>query len=222
METEQQARVLTQGGYSSIVRNTTHTFQILDPDTEMVGVIVPGGFESVGLDDCDVTETDMLLQRGLFCPLKTNYTSAIDTPYVPKHYNSSSSSGPGASTNSKLRQCDVYAQPDFEHRRDLVNGAAPVGSTEWHTGDNALSDVGEPYFVANGWPKNLNSAHGYQLIQPLVTHHQAHDNNRTLSTIRSADRPSIVRPRPHGPGSCGVRGLGGCALWRVALAPLLR
>lgn len=42
---EQQARLLTQGDYGSVVRNTTHTFQILDPDTEMVGVIVPGCFE---------------------------------------------------------------------------------------------------------------------------------------------------------------------------------
>lgn len=44
-DNEQQARVLTQGDYGSVTRNTTHTFQILDPDTEMVGVIVPGGFE---------------------------------------------------------------------------------------------------------------------------------------------------------------------------------
>jgi quercetin dioxygenase-like cupin family protein len=44
-DNEQQARVLTRGDYGSGTRNTTHTFQILDPDTEMVGVIVPGGFE---------------------------------------------------------------------------------------------------------------------------------------------------------------------------------
>jgi quercetin dioxygenase-like cupin family protein len=42
---EQQARLLTQGDYGSVPRNTTHTFQLLDPDSEMVGVIVPGGFE---------------------------------------------------------------------------------------------------------------------------------------------------------------------------------
>ena len=42
---EQQARLLTQGDYGSVPGNTTHTFQILDPDTEMVGVISPGGFE---------------------------------------------------------------------------------------------------------------------------------------------------------------------------------
>lgn len=41
----QQARLLTQGDYGSVPRNTTHTFQVLDPDTEMVGAIVPGGFE---------------------------------------------------------------------------------------------------------------------------------------------------------------------------------
>lgn len=44
-EEEQQARLLTQGDYGSVPRKTTHTFQILDPDTEMVGVVVPGGFE---------------------------------------------------------------------------------------------------------------------------------------------------------------------------------
>lgn len=41
----QQSRVLYPGDYGSVVRNTTHTFQILDPDTELVGAIVPGGFE---------------------------------------------------------------------------------------------------------------------------------------------------------------------------------
>ena len=42
---EQEGRLLTQGDFGSVPRNTTHTFQILDPDTEMVGIIVPGGFE---------------------------------------------------------------------------------------------------------------------------------------------------------------------------------
>lgn len=46
-EDQQQGRLLTQGDYGSVPRNTTHTFQILDPDTEMVGVVVPGGFEYV-------------------------------------------------------------------------------------------------------------------------------------------------------------------------------
>lgn len=44
---DEQARLLTAGDYGSVPHNTTHTFQILDPDTEMVGVIQPGGFEYI-------------------------------------------------------------------------------------------------------------------------------------------------------------------------------
>lgn len=44
---DQETRVLTAGDYGAVPHNTTHTFQILDPDTEMVGVIQPGGFEYV-------------------------------------------------------------------------------------------------------------------------------------------------------------------------------
>ena len=42
---EQQSRILGPGDYGSVVRNTTHTFKMLDPDTELLGTIVPGGFE---------------------------------------------------------------------------------------------------------------------------------------------------------------------------------
>ncbi|KAJ5345633.1 hypothetical protein N7452_003637 [Penicillium brevicompactum] len=161
---EQQARLLTAGDYGSVPRNTTHTFQILDPDTEMVGVIVPGGFED------------------LFYALGTNYTSGTDTPYVPAHSNSSSS--PDASVISSLQKFDVYAKLGFEPRRDLVNGTAPVDNSEWHTGDNALGNPGKPYFLANGYgPKYLSSKYGYQVVQPFVTSKQAQDTNYTLSTI---------------------------------------
>jgi hypothetical protein len=46
---DEQAHLLTAGDYGAVPHNTTHTFQILDPDTEMVGVIQPGGFECVVL-----------------------------------------------------------------------------------------------------------------------------------------------------------------------------
>lgn len=42
-----ESRILSSGDYGSAPRNTAHTFQILDPDTEMVGVIQPEGFEYV-------------------------------------------------------------------------------------------------------------------------------------------------------------------------------
>ena len=42
---DEQARVMLPGDYGAVPHNTTHTFQVLDPDTEMLGVIQPGGFE---------------------------------------------------------------------------------------------------------------------------------------------------------------------------------
>jgi hypothetical protein len=122
--------------------------------------------------------------RDRFYALGTNYTSGTDTPYVPQSTNSSSATGPGASTISALQKYDVYAQLDFNPRRDLVNGTAPVGNSEWHTGANSLGTPGQPYFIANGYgPKYLNSQHGYQIVQPLVSPEQAQDTNYTLSTL---------------------------------------
>ena len=42
---DEQVWLLTAGDYGAVPHNTTQTFQILDPDTEMVGVIQLGGFE---------------------------------------------------------------------------------------------------------------------------------------------------------------------------------
>lgn len=42
---EDNTRILLPGDLGAVPHNNTHTFQILDPDTEMAGVIQPGGFE---------------------------------------------------------------------------------------------------------------------------------------------------------------------------------
>ncbi|KAL4789559.1 RmlC-like cupin domain-containing protein [Aspergillus venezuelensis] len=164
---EQQGRLLSQGDYGSVPRNTTHSFQILDPDTEMIGVISPGGFED------------------LFYFLGTNHSSATNTPYVPAVSNASVGGSP--EIISTLQRFDVYAQLDFTPRRDFVNGSAP-SDTDWHSVDTSatpLGEPGEPYFIANNYgPKYLNAQHGaYQIVQPLVTNAQSQDTNYTLSTI---------------------------------------
>ncbi|KAJ3579995.1 hypothetical protein NPX13_g566 [Xylaria arbuscula] len=160
---EDQSRILAPGDYGSVVRNTTHTFQILDPDTELTGVIVPGGFEE------------------LFYTLGDNFTSGTNTPYVPAP--DLGLAGPDSGAIGDLESFDVYAQLDFEPRRDLVNDTAPAG-TVWHSGANALGEPGEPYFVANGYgPKALNSQFGYQVVQPLATQDQSQDLDFTISTI---------------------------------------
>ncbi|CAI7663997.1 unnamed protein product [Penicillium viridicatum] len=175
----QQARLLSQGDYGSVPRNTTHTFQVLDPDTEMIGAIVPGGFED------------------LFYALGTNFTSSTNTPYVPAASNASTSGGSDPSTISALQKFDVYSQLDFAPRRDLINGTAPSG-TEWHAGSNSLGAPATPYFIANGYgPKYLNSRHGYQIVQPLVTPTQAQDVNFTQSTITMSRLQSNITAPVH-------------------------
>ncbi|KAI1348763.1 quercetin 2,3-dioxygenase [Xylaria sp. FL0043] len=171
---EQQSRVLTPGDYGSVIRNTTHTFQILDPDTELTGVTVLGGFEE------------------LFYTLGTNFTTGTSTPYVPAP--DLGLAGPDADAISQLESFDVYAQLDFEPRRDLVNDSAPAGSV-WHSESNDLGQPGEPYFIANGYgPKTLNSQYGYQVIQPLTTHEQTQDLDFTISTISVNKKANATTP----------------------------
>ncbi|TVY46382.1 Quercetin 2,3-dioxygenase, partial [Lachnellula occidentalis] len=153
---DQETRILTQGDYGAIPQNVTHTFQFLDPDTEMVGVVQPGGFDS-------------------------NLSFSTSSPYDPLV--SANSSSPNASKNSSLQKFDVYAELDFSPRTDAINGAAPMNST-WRTGLNTLpSDAYTPYFVAKDYgPKYLSTECGYQVIQPFITP-TASGGNFTLSTI---------------------------------------
>ncbi|KAJ0415433.1 RmlC-like cupin domain-containing protein [Aspergillus carlsbadensis] len=162
----QQSRVLGAGDYEAVPRDTAHTFRALELDTEMLGVIAPGGFEQ------------------LFFAQGTNLTNPVQTAYVPQFDNETSAAGPDADKISSLEAYDVYAQLDFEARTDLVDGAAPSG-TGWHTGYNDLGEPSEPYFIANGWgPKYLNSAHGcYQIVAPLATGVQTGETHFTMATV---------------------------------------
>ncbi|KAE9068044.1 hypothetical protein PF010_g27227 [Phytophthora fragariae] len=97
--TEQQTRVLTQGDYGAVPHNTYHTFQVLDPDTQMTGVIQPGGFEE------------------LFVALRDSYyNSSTYANFEPSRTNSST--GTNADTISSLEEYDVYAQLTWETRHD--------------------------------------------------------------------------------------------------------
>ncbi|RAL17456.1 quercetin 2,3-dioxygenase anaerobically complexed with the substrate kaempferol [Aspergillus homomorphus CBS 101889] len=184
----QQTRVLSAGDYGSVPRNVTHTFQIQDPDTEMVGVIVPGGFEE------------------LFYHLGSNISDTTHSPYVPRSGSSSSAAGPDSTFITTLESYDVYAKLSFSPRYDAVNGTAPSGSV-WHNGANELGKVGKPYFLANGWsPKYLNSQYGYQIVAPFVTPTQSQDTNYTLSTISLSTTPSSVKvPTWTFPGACAFQ-----------------
>ncbi|KAL4876935.1 quercetin 2,3-dioxygenase [Aspergillus karnatakaensis] len=200
----QQTRVLYPGDYGSVVPNTTHTFQILDPDTQLTGTIFPGGFED------------------LFFFLGTNYTASTHTPYIPQVDNSTDAAGPPAELISTLETFDVYAELDFEHRTDIeTNGAAPEESV-WHDGDNELGAPKKPYFIANGWgPKSLNSQTGYHIVAPLVSPQQSGSLNFTLSTISISQTPkNVTVPTWRFEGACAFKVLEGQLSVQIANYPV--
>ncbi|KAE8346119.1 hypothetical protein BDV24DRAFT_124323 [Aspergillus arachidicola] len=198
----QQTRVLSPGDYGSVVPNTTHTFKILEPDTQLTGAIFPGGFED------------------LFFYLGTNATGSTHTPYVPQTDNSTSADGPGAEMIATLESYDVYSQLDFQPRSDTNSGTAPKDSI-WHNGANELGEFGSPYFIANGWgPKYLNSQYGYQIVAPLVSPTQAGEMNFTLSTITMSSVPAnISTPVWKFDGACAFKVLEGKLSIKVANYP---
>ncbi|KAG3143651.1 hypothetical protein PI126_g14523 [Phytophthora idaei] len=167
---EQQTRVLTQGDYGAVLHNTYHTFQVLDPDTQMTGVIQPGGFEV------------------LFVALRDSYyNSSTYANFEPSHTNSSA--GTNADTISALEEYDVYAQLMWETRHDTVNGTA--GSGNWHDGTNELADDGHtPFFVAKNFAqKYLNYENGYKLLAPVQKGPQS-GGNFTMGTLTMSAKAS--------------------------------
>ncbi|OHE90606.1 hypothetical protein CORC01_14090 [Colletotrichum orchidophilum] len=162
----EQARLLTPGDYGAVPHNTIHTFQITDPDTQLTGVIQPGGFEE------------------LFVAIaNSDFVSPMGSEFVPTA-SSGSSSGSDPAQISALEAFDVYAHLDFNPRYDLVNGSAG-GPDTWHTAPNTLApDTVTPNFIAkNRGPKYLNTDGGvYHLIAPLATANQT-ANNFTMGTV---------------------------------------
>lgn len=145
---------MTAGDFGSVPVSTTHTFQLLDPDTEMVGVIAPGSFEDL-----------------FFYLANKNVTYESQTPYSPSNVSDSAGAGSSPDIITKLESFDVYAQLNFTPPRNFVNGSLPTDSG-WHTAANSIPDEpGSPYFVAANWgPKYLNGETGsWQIVQPFVT-----------------------------------------------------
>ncbi|KAF7556941.1 hypothetical protein G7Z17_g986 [Cylindrodendrum hubeiense] len=183
--TGHQGRLLTAGDYGAVPHNTIHTFQVLDPDTQITGVIQPGGFEE------------------LFIAISNDeFSSSTGSEFVPGA-SDDSSAGSDADTISALEGFDVYAQLDFVPRRDFVNGTAG-GSANWHNGSNSLaSDPTSPNFIAKNYgPKYLNNlGGGYQLVAPLTSDKQTAGNfsmgTATLSPIlANMTAPSLDLSQP--------------------------
>ncbi|OGM45340.1 quercetin 2 [Aspergillus bombycis] len=165
-----EARVATPGDYGNIPPGSIHTFQLVDPDSQLTHVFHPGGFEKL-FNVFSQGEHD---------------THGISSPYVPIPDDPSPFGPMTPQEYNRLVSLDLYAAPEEEYipRRDFVNGTAGEAKQSWHDGPNTPpNDPTTPYFVAKDYgPKYLNTDIGYKVIQPLATPAQT-DGNFTMGTI---------------------------------------
>lgn len=159
-------RILTPGDYGAVPHDTTHTFQLLDPFVELVGVIQPGGFEDL-----------------FYFLANANYSSSTSSPFPQGNF---TDPGGDPSLITTLESYDVYADLAFSPPMDFgANGATEEGAI-WHDGTNTLGkDATTPFFVAKGYgPKYLagNKDSSYAIVEPFITSQQS-DGNFTQGTM---------------------------------------
>ncbi|KAK3321755.1 RmlC-like cupin domain-containing protein [Apodospora peruviana] len=170
----QQTRILGPGDIGAIPPNTIHTFTLLEPDTQLTGVLVPGGFEEF-------------------------FFNMNIPPSGPPDSESPTLPGAGGFDMDGLAKWDVYPQLDFVPRHDVVNGKAGPGN--WYDGANSLaSGMSEPIWVAKNYgPKFLNSQDNrHHIITPFVTGLQTNNTfsqgTITLSPFSRAEtRAPVVK-----------------------------
>ncbi|KAH7141859.1 RmlC-like cupin domain-containing protein [Dactylonectria macrodidyma] len=176
--TEQQARSLTQGDFGAAPTYTNHTLRLVDPDTELLGVVVPGGFED------------------MFYYIGDKWDAANAVPYDPS-LPPIRNPGTNHTLLDSLERFDVWSQLDFVPRRDLINGAAPA-CQPWHRGFNPIAnDSDTAYFVANGFgPKYLDRdlTGFWQLVQPLITPEASGNTTFSMATISMSGLPPRRSP----------------------------
>ncbi|KAB8230404.1 RmlC-like cupin domain-containing protein [Aspergillus alliaceus] len=170
-----EARVATPGDYGNIPPGSIHTFQLVDPDSQLTHAFHPAGFENLF----------NVFSQG------EHETHGVSSPYVPRTDDPSPFGPMTPKEYNLLVSLDLYAAPEEEYipRRDFVNGTAGDAKHPWHDGPNTLSDDSTtPYFIAKDYgPKYLNTDIGYKVIQPLTTPAQT-DGNFTMGTIIMSSR----------------------------------
>lgn len=177
-----ESRIGTIGDYGNIPPESIHTFQLVDPDTQLTHVFHPAGFEHL-FDVFTLGEWD---------------TTGISSPYLPIPDDKPPFGPLTPDMEALLNSLDLYVPPDEDYlpRRDWVNGTAGDADLRWHDGPNFLPDSDVlPYFVAKDYgPKYLNSESGYKVIQPLATPDQATGGNFSMGTIIMSPNAAAEKP----------------------------
>ncbi|KAB2100319.1 hypothetical protein AG0111_0g11216 [Alternaria gaisen] len=170
-------RILTPGDYGAVPHDTTHTFQLLDPFVELVGVIQPGGFEDL-----------------FYFLASDNYTSSTNSPFPQGNF---SDPGGDSSLITTLEGYDVYAKLTFSPPMDFGANGATEEDAIWHSGSNELgSDSQTPFFIAKGYgPKYLagDKDSSYTIVEPFITSQQS-DGNFTEGTMTLSKPATGAKP----------------------------
>lgn len=142
-----------------------------------LGTIPNNTIHTFQLTEPDTTLTGVLVPGGfeqLFFDMAKNFSIITD--------------------EKAMESYDVYPQPSFVPRTDMVNNKA--GSGNWHNGTNNLtgSTMGPAFIAKNYGPKYLNNELGYyQLIATLVTGKES-DNRFTQGTITMSPKGADQHP----------------------------
>jgi len=164
----QQSRILHAGDIGAIPCNTVHTFRLLEPDTQLTGVLVPGGFEE------------------FFFHMDHLAPAPVTLP------------GAGGFDVAGLAAWDVYPQLDFVPRADAVNGKAGPGNWYDGPNPLPKEVEGPIWVAKGYGTKYLVEGDGrYQIVAPFVTGEQTDgmfsQGTITLSPSRGGRKaPSVV------------------------------
>ncbi|OAA63800.1 RmlC-like jelly roll fold domain containing protein [Cordyceps fumosorosea ARSEF 2679] len=190
---QEEARVASFGDYGNVPPGTIHTFQLVDPDSQLTHAFHPAGFEKL-FDD---------VSSGRF-------SSEAHAPYVPDEVDEQPYGPMTPELHELFEPLDLFAVEEQQYipRRDFVNGTASAEGLNWHNGTNELpKDNTKPYYVANNYgPKFLNTDSGYKVIQPISTVDNSHNGNFTMGTIiMSKKRDDETTPRVTLPHHLGIQ-----------------
>lgn len=143
---------------ASVPVNQNHSFRIIEPDTEIIGVVAPGGFP-------------------FYQYVSTPFQSRNNAPWGSfKEFNMTKLEEAVGN-----RQYYDYNPTDFSLNYDVLNGTTSP-KIPWHNGANTLPNATVPYYIAGGWgPKYLHRKLGQVVALYMST---AESNGRlTLSTV---------------------------------------
>ncbi|KAL9111310.1 MAG: hypothetical protein Q9227_004187 [Pyrenula ochraceoflavens] len=158
-----QGRVLRQNDFNMLTSGNNHTYNFIDPDSEFLTCIQPGGIEK------------------FLIALGAPYNSSTNSPYDPQLY---------YPVNGTLAlqigpQYDTDFQLTASSNNDFTNGTTADGLSTWHIANQTLPGSPVPYYISsNNGPKYLQRSL-MQVIQPFATAKET--NNRvTIGTIAMA------------------------------------